>query len=222
MQRRLAACVFVLLWLTGSLIAPLRAQESTEKSALRTALRALASEIAPFTNDPQPLRQIARDATEWVRWLQSGTEAWKPASAVDGRPMRIAIERMAVAMRAAANDAARRDLLPSIDDDLEDKVAYCRQHGLSSRRQVTVVTKRGGVAQVSGLEVWYLEKFFEKDPRAMPRQFRGFSSPAVDELVPGRYVFWAREPEPSRKDGPRKDGRISLQSPSGPIEVLAP
>ena len=128
----------------------------------------------------------------------------------------------ALAMQDAPSDAARRDLLLPIDDDLEDKVAYCRKHGLSATRQVTVVTKRGAVTEVSGLEVLYLEKFLEHDSRAMPRQFRGFSSPAADELPPGRYLVWAREPAPSGKDGPRKEARVSLQGPSGPIEVLAP
>jgi hypothetical protein len=154
--------------------------------------------------------------------LQDATEKWMPANADDGRPMRIAIERMARALQAAPNDATRRKMLPSIDDDLEDKVAYCRKHGLSSTRQVTVVTKKGALAEVSGLEILYLEKFLENDARAMPRQFRGFSSPAVDQLAPGRYVVWAREPAPSLKEGPRKEGRVSLESPSRPIEVLAP
>ena len=225
MQRCLVIVALVTLGLAGPLIdggSRLSAQDLSEKSRLRTALRALANEISPFTRDPQPLRQTAVDASNWTRWLQDATEAWMPASTDDGRPMRMAIERMAQAMRGAPNDAARRNLLPLIDDDLEDKVAYCRKHGLSSTRQVTVVTKKGAVAEVSGLEVLYLEKFLENDPRAMPRQFRGFSSPAVDQLAPGRYVVWAREPAPSRKDGPRKEGRVSLESPSRPIEVLAP
>ena len=225
MQRCLATLTLVTLALAGPLIdrgSRLNAQDVSQKSPLRTALSALASEIAPFTRDPQPLRQAALDATNWVRWLQEATEAWKPASVDDGRPMRVAIERMVLAMRGAPNDAARRDLLPPIENDLEDKVAYCRKHGLSSTSRVTVVTKRGAVAEVSGLEVLFLEKFLENDPRAVPRQFRGFSSPATDELVPGRYVIWAREPAPSRKEGQRKESRVSVQGPASPIEVLAP
>lgn len=224
MQHRLLTVAFITLGLAGPLIESgslLSAQDLSEKNRLLTALRALAGEIAPFNRDPQPLRQAALDSTSSLRWLQNATEAWKPASVDDGRPMRVAIERMVLAMRGAPNDAARRNLLPPIDDDLEDKVAYCRKHGLSSTRQVTVVTKRGAVTEVSGLEVLYLEKFLENDPRVMPRQFRGFSSPATDELAPGRYVVWAREP-PTGKEGPRKEGRVSLQVPSGPIEVLAP
>ena len=48
-----------------------------------------------------------------------------------------------------------------------------------------MVTKRGAVAEVSGLEVLFLEKFLENDPRAVPRQFRGFSSPATDHSFRG-------------------------------------
>ena len=97
----------VTLALAGPLIdrgSRLNAQDVSQKSPLRTALSALASEIAPFTRDPQPLRQAALDATNWVRWLQEATEAWKPASVDDGRPMRVAIERMVLAMRGTPNE----------------------------------------------------------------------------------------------------------------------
>ena len=72
-----------------------------------------------------------------------------------------------------------------------------------------------------GLEVLYLEKFFESNPNASPHQFQVFSSPAVEDLVPGRYVFWARDPATSMH-GMRKEGRIALGDSAEQIEVLAP
>jgi hypothetical protein len=87
---------------------------------------------------------------------------------------------------------------------------------------VTVVTKRNGVDEVKGLAVLYIEKFFEADPNARPHEFRRFSSPAVDDLVPGRYVVWAKETGPSGRSGARKEVRIGNGRPSDPVEVLTP
>ena len=136
--------------------------------------------------------------------------------------MRLSIERMTRSIRAATGVDKKLAVLQSIAADLEDKVEFCRREGLSARRRVNVVTKRDGVAEVKGLEVLYLEKFLENDPKATPQQFRGFSSPAVDELVPGRYVFWAKEPGRTGKSGEHKDARVAIDSPQGAIEVLTP
>jgi hypothetical protein len=224
-MRRLTTVALAILWLTGPAFSSsglVGAQAQTEKSRLQAALHDLTDSISPFTRDPQPLQQFALSAIQSLSWLQGAAERWEPRSVEDGRPMRMAIERMAGAMRGAPTDAVRRELLPPMSQDLDDKVAFCRVQGLSGRRQVRVVTKRGAVAEVGGLEVLYLEKFFENDAHAMPRQFRGFSSPAVDDLVPGRYVFWARQPGSAPKDGPRKESRVTLSTPTGSIEVLAP
>jgi hypothetical protein len=68
----------------------------------------------------------------------------------------------------------------------------------------------------------YIEKFFQSDPNAKPQQFRRFSSPAVDDLVPGKYVFWAKEPGEAGRRGERKEARVGNGLPKEPIEVLAP
>ena len=96
------------------------------------------------------------------------------------------------------------------------RMMYCRQHGLAATRQVKVVTKRDGTTEIKGLEVLYLEKFFASDAKAKPLQFRGFSSPAVDELAPGRYLFWAKEPGVGGKNGNGRKQELELPVPATP------
>jgi hypothetical protein len=198
----------------------LHAQGPPEKILLTRALGELTNAIAQFRQElvnPEP----AIAATRALVWLQNQTKAWTPRSPDDGRPLRESIERMTRAMGDVSDKAARETLLQLISADLEDKVAFCRTEGLTARREVKVTTKRDGVVEVRGFEVLYLEKFLENDPKAKPQQFRGFSSPAVDVLVPGRYVFWSREPGAADRNGARKDGRVA-ESPQDPIEVLTP
>jgi hypothetical protein len=112
-------------------------------------------------------------------------------------------------------------LLSEIADDLKIKTDYCKAKGLTSRVPVKVLTKRNGVDEVKGLRVLYVEKFFQSDPNARPQEFRRFSSPAVDDLVPGRYVFWAKEATASGRNGQQKEARVGLGL-AKPIEVLTP
>jgi len=205
----------------GSPAAARLSAQGPEKASLARALDDLNSAIASLRAEARD-QNVGFSAMRSVTWLRNQTNAWIPRSLDDGREMRLSIERMTRAMRSAPDLEKKTTLLQQISDDLEDKVEFCRREGLTSRRRVNVVTKREGLTEVKGLQVLYLEKFLESDPKATPQQFRGFSSPAADELVPGRYVFWAKEPGRNGKSAERKDGRVSVDSPQGPIEVLAP
>ncbi len=198
----------------------LRAQGPREKIRLTRALVALTNAIEQFRRELVN-QESAVSATRALVWLRDQTNRWTPRSPGDGRLLRQSIERMTRAMRGGPDKAAKAKLLQLISEDLQDKVAFCRTEGLTARRRVKVATKRDGVVEVRGFEVLYLEKFLENDPKAKPQQFRGFSSPAVDDLVPGRYVFWSREPGGAGRNGARKDGRVA-EPPQDPIEVLTP
>ena len=174
------------------------------------------------SNDPD-LADLALEADRHLRWLLNNAKRWVPATAVEGSALRESLERMTTALRDVPQDTnAVKSLLEEIRDDLAEKVTYCRQHGLAATRQVRVVTKRDGTTEIKGLEVLYVEKFFASDANAKPLQFRGFSSPAVDELAPGRYLFWAKEPGAGGKSGERKEARVGVTSTSEAIEVLVP
>jgi hypothetical protein len=174
------------------------------------------------SNDPD-LADLASEADGHLRWLLNNAKRWNPVTAAEGSALRESLERMTTAISDVPNDTKTLKLqLEAIRDDLAEKVTYCRQHGLAATRQVKVVTKRNGTTEIKGLEVLYLEKFFASDANAKPLQFRGFSSPAVDELAPGRYLFWAKEPGVGGKHGERKEARVGVASTSDAIEVLVP
>jgi len=156
-------------------------------------------------------------------WLDKQLAIWTPRTADEGSAIRTALERMARTLeRLPADRAAAETLVKEVAEDLNEKGAYCRANGLVARRQVRVITKREGITEVEGFEVYYLERFLASDRSALPMQFRGFSSPAVDDLPPGRYVFWARESGAGGKSGPRKEGRVGVPPSDDTIEVLVP
>ena len=174
------------------------------------------------SSDPD-LADLASEADRHLRWLLNNAKRWVPVTEVEGSALRESLERMTTAIPDVPQDKKTLQLLlEAIRDDLAEKVTYCRQHGLAATRQVKVVTKRDGTTEIKGLEVLYLEKFFASDANAKPLQFRGFSSPAVDELAPGRYLFWAKEPGVGGKNGERKEARVGVTSTSDAIEVLVP
>jgi hypothetical protein len=121
------------------------------------------------------------------------------------------------------------NLIRAIEDDLEIKVDFCRTHGLSTNAVVIASTKQDGLKEVKGLEVWYIEKFLAADAGAAPHRFSSFSSPATEQVAPGRYVFWSKSP-PERRTGEKVEQCLCLAravAPSRPaptfrIDLLAP
>jgi hypothetical protein len=156
-----------------------------------------------------------------VTWLRSFAGRWKPAGPDEGREIRESLESLIAAI-AAAPSHALATLMDDAAEDLDAKTEHCREHGLASLQHVRVTTKREGIEEVKGLEVLYMEKFLEIVPNSKPKIFVGFSSPAAQEIVPGRYLFWARNPLDHSKAGPRKEARVGSGQPGNPIEVLAP
>jgi hypothetical protein len=199
-------------------------QTVSEKPALLRALTNLRSDLRKL----EPLLSAETKphytgSLQSLSWFESNAQEWRPVTPVDGRGLRESFERMGAAVRKVRDQASRLpEFLIALDDDLKDKVTYCEAQGLGGRRRVSVVTKRDAVAEVKGFEVLYLEKFLASDSAAKPQQFPGFSSPAVNDLVPGRYLFWAKEPGPAGRTGEHKEARVSTGSPAGPVEVLAP
>src|SRR5205085_6908564 len=117
-----------------------------------------------------------------LSWFIAKAPGWTPKSPQEGRGLRESIEGMISCVhRAPPSGRVFEALLPLIAEDLSVKRIHCGYEGLAARQPVRVLTKRQGLTEVKGLEVLYLEKFFEFDDKAKPHQFRGFSSPAVDD-----------------------------------------
>ena len=191
--------------------------QTSQKPAIIQALRDLSHELQRANET------YARDNAGYARslkWLQKAAEDWTPHSTHEGREMRESLERMARVLRSESTAAVGKARLDEIEQDLDVKGRACRDAGLIVKSSVKVVTKRSGTTEVQGLEVVYLEKFLAADPNATPRTFRGFSSPAKDQLVPGRYVLWAREPGAGGKSGERKEASVGVVEEL--VEVLAP
>jgi hypothetical protein len=208
----------------------------SQKAALIRACEQLLRDVGRIRESFPRNRNIlfaSNQASRELSWFTSKAPGWTPKSPQEGRGLRESIEGMIACVRSLPRSARTFEaLLPLIAEDLSVKRIHCSYEGLAARQPVRVLTKRQGVTEVKGLEVLYLEKFFEFDEKARPHQFRGFSSPAVDDLVPGRYVVWARDPANPAKRAPRRDARVGKTErdvkaavPVGSaidIEVLAP
>ena len=68
----------------------------------------------------------------------------------------------------AIDDPAAQALMADIEADLAVKVEFCRTFGLSANATVIAATKKDGLEEVKGLEVWYIEKFLASDAKAAP------------------------------------------------------
>jgi hypothetical protein len=223
--RALLTTASVMFFLASQPTAQVRPQES-QKPALTRALRDLRARFEVLRRQQLAFGSIVSSvdmAERPLGWLENQVPIWNPRTADEGSAMRTALERMTRALEKLPSDrAAAEALVKEVAEDLQEKGEYCRVNGLAARRQVRVITKRDGVTEVKGLEVYYLEKFLASDVNAQPMQFRGFSSPAVDDLPPGRYVFWARESGAAGRTGPRKEARVGMPPSDDTIEVLVP
>jgi hypothetical protein len=223
MACRVVLTALGVMWLLASQpIGQVRESASQQERLIDAIIEMMQHTQRVRGNDPD-VADLALEADRHLRWLLNNAKRWVPATAVEGSSLRESLERMTTALRDVPQDTNTVKLLwEAIRDDLAEKVAYCRQHGLAATRLVRVVTKRNATTEIKGMEVLYLEKFFASDANAKPLQFRGFSSPAVDELAPGRYLFWAKEPGAGGKSGERKEARVGVTSTSEAIEVLVP
>ena len=204
-----------------------RRSSGSQKAALLAALEAIRDEAArmreAYGRTPGHVSELADSLFRSARWLASAASEWSPKNREEGTLLVTSVERLLEALEGAPTVAPQlEELLRILDDDLSAKASHCKAQGLAATQRVTVVTKRQAKQQVKGLEILYIEKFLQSDTAATPYQFRRISSPAVDDLAPGRYVFWAKEPGERGRVGSRKEARIGNGSPAEPIELLAP
>ena len=163
-------------------------------------IRSLSAKIASGAQDPR-LRDAAARAEKavtrlWDRW------AFTPSGANAGSPEYTAsIYEMERLLSDLARDAARYgadavSLIDAIAVDLETKLAHCIATGepLGGVVRVRVHTRRGG-GEVSNWRVFFAPKIFESMLEKAADAFPRFSSPTEIEIVPGRYLLWAKDPE---------------------------
>ncbi|MDQ6760404.1 MAG: hypothetical protein M3Z32_11155 [Acidobacteriota bacterium] len=164
------------------------------------------------------------------QWLSKAVDKWKPKREDEGRGLRESLQLMLGEIRRARQEGRLTQLvLDEMRMDLQVKGSHCKEKGLGVEQPVHVNTKKEGVEEVKGLEVWYLEKFLARDPAANPHRFRRFSSPIDDSIVPGIYIFWTKNPtnglagskhELGVGNAPALTRRVA--TPTTVIELLAP
>jgi hypothetical protein len=169
-------------------------------------------------------------ALDHIVWLRAEAIAWRPATEHEGRGLRQSLQLILAALETVRAPTPKAlALMTEIESDLAIKVQFCRTFGLSAPAIVVATTKQGGLEEVKGLEVWYIEKFLASDAKAQAHRFSSFSSPATETVAPGRYVFWSKGPS-GPKAGEKLEQCLCLSSlpdtsrrpPTFKIDLLAP
>ena len=171
------------------------------------AAMAQLSTVAAMSDSGTALAANIKKKTNWLRgrWQNAPTDpiAFRQSFAYD----------VAVARAAAAGGDAKRavDVLRAINDDIVEKADHCAlsPSGMATPVRVSIRTVSNG-KESPNWEVLYMPKIMEfaADASASAMPFRVFSSPAIDELAPGRYVVWARRPGSNGVESPRTTIRV--------------
>ena len=173
------------------------------------------------------LRESALRCIKRVEYFQKYATRWEPRLPAAGRGLRVSFQKMLeVVQNLPPSSPEAAQTMRDLADDLSDKESVCRRSGLAAQPEVEVRPKKDGVTDARGLEVWYIEKFLASDLTAKPHRFPGFSSPVTDELVPGRYLFWSRDPSGMNSLGAKIEQRVAAKgyklSVPIRIEIMAP
>jgi hypothetical protein len=165
------------------------------------------STVAAMTDSGAALAANIKKKTNWLRgrWQNASVDpiAFRQSFAYD----------LAVARAAAADGDAKRvvDVLRAINDDIVEKADHCAlsPSGMATPVRVSIRTVSDG-KESPNWEVLYMPKIMEfaADASASAMPFRVFSSPAIDELAPGRYVVWARRPGGNGAESARTTIRV--------------
>jgi hypothetical protein len=171
------------------------------------------STLAAMSDSGAALIANIQKKTTWLRgrWL-------KAASDPNGPPDPIAFRQslaydVAVARAAAADGDAKRvvNVLRAINDDVVEKADHCAlaPSGMATPVRVSIRTVADG-NESPNWEVLYMPKIMEfaADGSSAAMPFRVFSSPAIDDLAPGRYVVWARRPGTNGVESARTTIRV--------------
>ena len=168
----------------------------SEKQLVTQTLDNLETRLSSLAGAPT-LQNAVPKIRDHVAWFRAKAMTWQPATEHDGQSIRQSLQRILSALPAIDPPAAQARMA-EIEAYLAAKVDFCRTFGLSANAVVIAATKKAGLEEVKGLEVWYIEKFLASDPNAAPHRFSSFSSPATETVAPGRYVFWSTSPSVSR------------------------
>lgn len=186
-----AAVVTALLAVgTNAQIVPSAAAD--EKRQLLLVVDALDRQLAIVSRKPTAALRIG-DARNWLSYIKSRADSWKPAKPEAGRALRLGLEIDLHALMELPEDTrAAADILNAIVDDIVVKGRHCQRKGLAALITVKVHTLHGQT-EVNGLEIFYLPRLLALSGKSAPDRFPRLSA-SEKPLAPGRYVFWAGRP----------------------------
>jgi len=174
--------------------------------SMDTAMVALAR-LASTNDSAAALAANIRKKTNWLRGR------WENAKADPFSFRQSFAYDVAVARAAAADGDTDRviGVLRTINDDIVEKADHCAlsASGMATPVRVSIRTLFNGKVSPNW-QVLYMPKIMEfaSDPTSAAMPFRVFSSPAIDDLAPGRYVVWARRPGPNGVESVRTTIRV--------------
>lgn len=146
-------------------------------------------------------------------WLRGRWRSAKPNRAPDPIGFRQSLAYDVAVVRVAADDGSARhlvDVLRDVNDDLVEKAEHCAKSasGMATPVKVSVRTW-SGKQESPNWQIFFMPKIMEFATDASSAMaFRVFSSPAVEELAPGRYIVWAKRPGPDGVTSERTTIRV--------------
>jgi uncharacterized protein len=192
---------------------------------VRASLLRLATVLERIPPASGALRTAQRRASVVLTQLQTLSAKWPADSPDDYRDNLVRnVQVLEAALKTGAAESLA-DAVQAVAEDLEIKLEHCTKSGGKLGGSVLVrVRTLSGSAESRSWQVFYMPRIFEAAAGAMPDLFPQLSSPTEEELVPGRYVMWVRDPATARlgertvvKVGEgRKELLLDLPVPSTP------
>jgi hypothetical protein len=178
--------------LTSALASALTARAQQELTLVSEALDELAR-TSHLALEASLGRQLG-NARKELGWLTRKAPSWAPSTSLEELVSTLAQHRELLSELRQLPSEEARPLLSALLRDLEIKAQQCRRFGGPVPVNVSVVTRDAEHREVTGYEVWFVRKAYERRPRAF-RRFDRNSSPAGRIFQEaGYYVLWAVPP----------------------------
>jgi hypothetical protein len=158
------------------------------------------------------LHAAASNAQRELEYIAQRVDAWQPSSPHAGAAFQRSLTDTQALLQKVPGfgDAPCKDVaclqmlqfsLAAVADDLSVKAEHCRLAGLAAtvKTEVRTVT---GEAQVPALQVFYAPAL-AFSAGGQPALFPRLSSPTAEDLPPGRYMIWARDPKTGKACQPQ-------------------
>jgi hypothetical protein len=186
--------------------APTAAAAAAQERA-QQELAALSDAFEALAREPSLLAHEAAIEPHWaavqrdLHWLERRAASWQAAPSLEPFVAALAEHRQLLHEVRLATSAEALPVVEALIRDVHVKAEQCRRFGGPVPVGVSVITRDTAHREVTGYEVWFVRKAYERKPSTF-RRFERNSSPAARTFEEaGYYVLWAalpgRAPSPS-------------------------